>query len=230
MKLLGMVGGTSWLSTAVYYRYINEGVNKRLGGTDFARCILFSLNLGDIIRNVDSGNLSQNGSMVVSAAKAVKAAGAEGILLCANTMHQYAEEAQAETGLPLIHIAEATRKEIQRQGLTTVGLIGTKFTMEGTFFKNILNDGQIDTLIPNDEDRQFVHDVIFEELAKEIFSDVTRARFVKIIRRLGKSGAQGIILGCTEYPLLIRTTDIDMPMFDTTKLHAQAAVDFMLND
>ncbi len=228
MKTLGLIGGISWVSTLDYYRYINTGTNAHLGANNFARCIIHSFNYQDIIdRNVahDHEGLF---AMLSHAAGNLKNSGAEALVLCANTMHLHAEALEAAVGMPVIHIAQATAEAINEQGLTTVGLLGTKFTMERDFFKEKLTAQGISTIIPNDADRDFVHHTIFQELGKNIITDATRTRYVSIISDLAARGAQGVILGCTEIPLLIKPSDVSIPTFDTARIHSDAAVAFAL--
>jgi len=228
MKTLGLVGGTGWVSSLDYYRYINQGVNEKLGGHQFARCILYSINFGDIVACNENEDTECVYSLIRGAAAAVVGAGAEGVMLCANTMHQFAGRLQEEIGVPLIHIAEATAGEITRQGLGTVGLLGTRYTMEGDFYTAVLADADIRALVPDPEDRAFIHHAIYDELVREIFRDTTRKRFLDVMERLRDRGAEGIVLGCTEIPLIIRDGDFELPLFNTTAIHARAAVDFAL--
>jgi aspartate racemase len=228
MKTLGLIGGTSWVSTVDYYKYINRGINERLGGLNFAKCIIYSFNFGELAALTDAGETAKVSELLCSAAMHLKNSGAEGIVLCANTMHMYAKEVGESIQLPIIHIATATADAISKQGLHTIGLLGTKFTMEKDFFKNKLSDKDIHTIIPNDEDREFIHKTIFEELGRDILLPVTKARYIAIINDLAARGAQGVILGCTEIPLLISQQDISIPAFDTVKIHAGVAVEFAL--
>ncbi len=229
MKTLGLIGGISWVSTIDYYRYINEGINERLGGVNFASCIIYSFNYAEIIARNNSGDIEGTYKLLVDACRHLISSGAEGLVLCANTMHMYAARLQAEISVPLIHIAEAVALKITEQNLKTVGLLGTKFTMERDFFKEKLTAQGINTIIPTPADRDFIHQTIFDELGKNIFLPSTRERYINIIRALISEGAEGVILGCTEIPLLICPADVTIPVFDTTKIHAEAAVNFMLS-
>ncbi len=226
MKLLGLIGGTSWVSTVEYYSKINETVNTRLGGLNSAECIIYSLNLQKIKDFNDAGNWEATTQMLVAAGKHLESSGAKALLLCANTLHHVADQVQAQLEIPILHIAEVTANAIHAQGLSRVGLLGTKFTMEYGFFKETLRQQGIETLIPSEVDRQFIHDSIFEELGKGMFTEYTKSKYLSIIQKMGAAGAQGIIAGCTEIPLLINPSDIALPFFDTTVLHCQAAVDF----
>lgn len=228
MKILGLIGGISWVSTLDYYKLINQGINDRVGGLNASHCIIYSFNYADIKKNNDNNDWATTLQMFAHAAQHLKAAGATAIVLCANTAHLVADQLEQEVGLPVIHIATATATEVQKCGLQKVGLLGTKFTMELDFFKSKLQDKQIATIIPDSKDREFIHQTIFEELGKGVLEATTRQRYLKIIDDLISKGAEGIILGCTEIPLLIKPTDLTVPSFDTTQIHAKAAIDFAL--
>ncbi len=227
MKTIGLIGGISWVSTLEYYKLINEGINKQLGGSNFARLIIHSLNFADVKRNQQNNNPRANYEMVESACKNMKAGGAQAIVLCANTMHMMAEELEAAIGLPLIHIAKASAETIVAAHIKKVGLLGTQFTMEMDFFKDKLKAKNIECLIPDKEDREYIHQSIANELGLGIFSDSTRERYKTIIHKLEAQGCEGIILGCTEIPLLIKQSDCNAIIFDTTLIHSNAAVQFM---
>jgi aspartate racemase len=228
MKKLGLIGGTSWVSTMDYYRFINEGVNKRLGGMNFSQCIVYSFNYADIIKNNEANNWGLTLEMVTEACKGLEACGAEGIVLCANTMHLIAEDLAKNTRLPIIHIAKATASAIKKKHLRKVALLGTKFTMERDFYTSKLKDEHIEALTPNDDDRQFIHNTIFGELGSGILMTATKDRYISIINGMIAQGAEGVILGCTEIPLLIKQEDVPVPVFDTAFIHSEAAVDFSL--
>lgn len=228
MKTIGLIGGISWVSTLDYYRYINSGINERLGGNASARCLIHSFNYADIAANNHSGDTEANFRMIREASKHLVAGGADCLLLCANTAHMFAARLREELPVPLLHIAEATAAAILRQGLHKVGLLGTRFTMEMDFFKEILKKRGIETVIPDEEDRAFVHRTVFDELGQNIILDTTRRHYQLIIDSLIAQGAQGVILGCTEIPLLLKQEDVPVPVFDTTKLHADSAIDFAL--
>jgi len=228
MKMLGLIGGTSWISTIDYYRLINEQVNQRLGGSQYARCIIYSFNYGEIVALTATQDWDGILERVVSACTCLREGGAEGIVLCANTMHLIADRVQDRVGLPVIHIAEATAGGVRRAGLKNVALLGTRFTMEMDFFKERLARHQIQTTIPAEADREFIHGTIFGELGKGILRPETKARYLQIIASLVARGAEGAILGCTEIPPLVKQEDCPVPVFDTTALHAAAAVDFAL--
>jgi aspartate racemase len=229
MKTLGLVGGTGWVSTLEYYRLINEGVHRRLGGHEAARCLLYSLNFGDVMR-LKAEDPEQHGvrALVVGTARILEQAGAERLVLCANTLHWFAGAVEAAVRVPLVHIARATGVRIREAGLDQVGLLGTRPTMERDFYRRHLQEAGIEVVVPGEEDRRFVHDTIHEELVKGQFLDRSRMRMLAIIEGLGRRGAQGVVLGCTEIPLLVRPDDCELPLFDTLKIHADAAVDAAL--
>jgi aspartate racemase len=228
MKTLGLVGGTGWVSSVDYYRLINQGINKALGGHQFARCILYSINFGDIVvLNQRDDNEGIYALIKDAAAKTIQG-GAEGIVLCANTLHKFADRLQGEIDAPIIHIADATAREINQMGFSTVGLLGTKYTMEEDFYTSRLKAANINAIVPEKPDREYINNVIFNELLKEIFTDESKSRFLEIMAKLRQQGAQGIVLGCTEIPLIIKDDDFDLPLFNTTEIHARAAVDFAI--
>ena len=228
MKTIGLIGGMSWLSTIDYYRIINQQVNQRLGGSHSAKIFLYSVDFEESKPSPDAEGWRKATDFLSSIANKLQTAGAECLLLCANTTHLVADGVQQNLKIPLLHIAEATASVIKKQAIKKIGLLGTKFTMEKDFFKSKLSQQQIETVIPDDQDRQFIHDSIFNELGKEIFKPETKKRYINIINDLVVQGAEGIILGCTEIPLLIKQEDSPVPVFDTTLIHATAAVDFAL--
>jgi aspartate racemase len=228
MKTIGLIGGTGWISTIEYYRIINKEINNRLGKHNFAKCILYSLNHGDIIEFNKQGDMNGVYCLLLNAANKLISAGAECIVLCANTTHMFADKLQKEIPVPLIHIGEATANEIKKQNLSKVGLLGTKATMEQDFFKSKLTRKNIEVIIPDSSDREFINNSIINELIKDIFSEKTRQQFLRIIINLQSRGAEGVVLGCTEIPLLIKQKDVEIPVFDTTFIHSLAAVEFAL--
>jgi len=228
MKKIGLIGGISWVSTTDYYKFINTGINERLGGLNFAECIIYSFNYADIKKNNDANDWNKTLEMITAASHHLKSAGAEAIILCANTMHLIADELQDRIKLPVIHIAEATAKEIKKENILKVGLLGTKFTMERDFFSSRLKAENIECIIPDEKDRDFIHYTIFEELGRGLIVEESKKRYISVIENLTRKGAEGIILGCTEIPLLIKQEDVPTPIFDTTLIHSKAAVDFML--
>lgn len=229
MKKLGLIGGISWVSTSDYYKLINEAVNAKLGGLNFAECIIYSFNYADIKRNNDNDDWDSTLAMITKASESLVLAGAEAIILCANTMHLIADKLQQKINVPIIHIASVTAREIKQQKISKVGLLGTKFTMERDFFRNKLSDMSIVTLIPEAADRDFVQDTVYYELGKGIIKEETKQRYLSIINDLVEQGAEGIILGCTEIPLIIKQEDVSVKVFDTTLLHSAAAVEFILS-
>lgn len=230
MKKIGLVGGISWVSTIDYYRYINEGINEKLGGLNFAECIIYSLNFDDFQRNNTANNWEGTFQLIYEACESLKKSGAEAIVLCANTAHAVAERVEQKIQLPIIHIARVTGDEIKKQGLHKVGLLGTKFTMEMDFYRNKLSEQNIETLIPAQKDvRDFIQQTIKEELGRGVIKEATKKEYIRIINELIANGAEGIILGCTEIPMLISQQDVSVPVFDTTKIHSRAAVEFALS-
>ena len=228
MKTLGLIGGTSWVSTMDYYRYINLGINEQLGGLNYAHCILHSFCYADVKKLMDAQDFDGVEDMFAKAAIHLRQGGVQGLVLCANTMHMFADKLEYRVGLPVIHIATATANAIKAQQLDCVALMGTKFTMEKEFFKDKLTAQGIKTIIPDEDDKDFIHNTIFDEMGKGIFTPATKARYITIIEKLASQGAQGAILGCTEIPMLLGQEDVSIPVFDTTKLHADAAVAFCL--
>jgi len=228
MKTLGLIGGLSWFSTTVYYRNINQMISQQLGGSHSARLLLYSVDFNDFRVMQDAGDWAKLGIMMSDIAKSLETAGADCILMCTNTPHLIADTVRGNINIPLLHIAEETAKEIVAQKCGTVGLIGTRFTMENSFFRDKLSTFGINVVTPEAEDRDFVHSSIFNELTKGIFRDDTKAKCLEIIQKLKKAGAQGVVFGCTEISLLIRPEDCDIPVFDTTIIHSTAAVKFAL--
>jgi aspartate racemase len=230
VKTLGLIGGISWLSTVEYYRLINEAVQERLGDFHSARCILHSLDMQDLVEINKRQDWDAAFNLVLPAAQHLKQGGAGVLVLCSNTIHLVSDRLEQAVGLPLVHIADATALEIRRAGIERVSLLGTKFTMELPFFKDRLAWHGITAIAPNDEERAFIHGTIFSELAKNVIRPETRKRYLEIIERMARQeGARGAILGCTEIPLLVKQSDTATPVFDTTTLHARAAVDFALD-
>jgi aspartate racemase len=228
MKTIGLIGGTSWVSTLEYYRIINETVNEKLGKEHSARCILYSVDFEeDIMRNIEKwDNITD---LFIDYAKKIEYFGADFLILCANTMHKIADDVQKSINIPILHIADATGIKIVEKGFKKVGLLGTKITMEEEFYKKRLKEGfGIDAIVPERDEREIIHKIIHEELTHGIIKDSSKQKYIKIIKNLADNGAQGIILGCTEIPLLIKQNDLDIPIFDTTSIHAKAAVEFAL--
>lgn len=229
MKTIGMIGGAGWPSTLEYYRIINQETNRRLGGLNSAKIILSSFNYGEIDLLNKKEDHAGVYELVLDAAQRLKKASVDFLIICANTMHQYVDALENETGLKIVHIADATAKEIKKNNITTIGLLGTRFTMEMDFYKKRFNQFGIETLVPEKPDREFIHAAIMNELLKEQFKTDTKNRFLKIIDELENRKAEGIVLGCTEIPLLINQDDVELPVFNTLEIHALAAVDFALS-
>lgn len=226
MKKIGLVGGISWTSTLDYYRYINEGVNRRLGGLNFAECMIHSINFQDFQRYTSTYDWDGVDELIGSAAESLAKAGADLIMLGANTAHIVAERVQERVGLPLVHIVDATSAVIKEKGLKRVGLLGTTYTMELDFYKDRLKANGIEPIVPAEQaDRDYIEQSLRHELGRGILKDETRLSYLGIIADLVARGAEGIILGCTEIPMLVKQEQVDVPVFDTTRIHAEAAVE-----
>ncbi|AIT06222.1 aspartate racemase [Sphingomonas taxi] len=230
MKMIGLIGGMSWESSAAYYRIVNEGVRDRLGPTASARCLLWSFNFAEIEDLQHKGDWPGLTTRMVDAARRLEAGGAGVLLICTNTMHRMASDVQAAVSVPLLHIADPTAERIKAAGFRKVGLLGTAFTMEHAFYKGRLTDQHgLDVIIPNEEDRAIVHRIIYEELVAGKVLPSSREDYRAIIARLVENGAEAVILGCTEIMLLIQPEDSQVPIFDTTALHAAAAIELALS-
>lgn len=230
MKLIGLIGGISWESSVEYYRHINRMVAERLGGFHSGRVVLYSVDFNEIEKAQYDGRWDDAAEVLADAAQALVRAGAEILLVCANTMHKVADKIEERAGLKLLHIGDVTGQAVVRQGLKTVGLLGTRFTMEEQFLRGMLEDRfSLRVLVPDKEDRETVNRIIYEELCKGKIEASSREAYIEVIDRLIQKGAEGIILGCTEIPLLIGPEHVNVPLFDTTALHAQAAVDQALS-
>ena len=229
MKTIGMIGGTGWPSTLEYYRIINQETNKRLGGLNSARIFLSSFNYAEIDKLNKVEDHTGVYKLVLDAAQKLKTVSVDCIVLCANTLHQYVDDLEKETDLKIVHIADATAKEIRTKGLTKIGLLGTRFTMEMDFYTKRLSNSGIESLVPEKPEREFIHNAIMNELLKEKFNEETKEKLLNIINDLEQKGAQGIVLGCTEIPLLIKQADTHLPVFNTLEIHAKATVDFALS-
>ncbi|WP_199197054.1 aspartate/glutamate racemase family protein [Ensifer sp. NM-2] len=226
MKVMGLIGGMSWESSAQYYRIVNQEVRARLGGVHSAKSLMWSMDFGEIERLQHIGDWSALTGEMTDAARRLEAGGADFLVICTNTMHRMADAVSAAVSIPLLHIADPTAEKIKALGLSRVGLLGTAFTMEQDFYKGRLIERHgLDVLVPGDEDRQTVHDIIYKELVVGRVEDASRDAYRQVIQRLVERGAQAIIMGCTEIMLLISQADSPVPVFDTTELHALAAVD-----
>lgn len=231
MKTIGLLGGMSWESSAEYYRMINEQVRERLGGTHSARSIMLSVDFAEIEALQHQGRWDELAENMCTAACQLEQGGAQCIVICTNTMHRMAEQVQNSITIPLLHIADATAKQVCSQKLQKVGLLGTEFTIKQDFYKGRLTEKfGLEVLIPDDKDCQTVNKIIYEELVSGIIREESRQQYRQIIRRLADKGAQAIILGCTEIMLLVSQDDSPVPVFDTTAIHATAAVDWALTD
>jgi aspartate racemase len=229
VKTIGLIGGMSWESTIPYYRIINETVKECLGGLHSAKVILYSVDFHEIEQLQRAGDWEEAGRLLAQAARSLAAAGAEGIVLCTNTMHKVAAAIEGAAPIPLLHIADPTAAEIKRQGLRKVGLLGTRFTMEQDFYRDrVERKHGIEVIVPGAQDRGIVHRVIYEELCLGKIADASRTEYRRIIGQLADAGAEGIILGCTEISLLVKQADSPVPLFDTTAVHARSAAEWAL--
>jgi aspartate racemase len=230
MKTIGLIGGMSWESTAVYYRLLNEMTARRLGGLHSAKLVLFSVDFHEIEQILTEGRWNDIASILGNAGLALKNAGADFLVLCTNTMHKVSEDIERTSGLPLLHIVDVVGEAIQKQNIRKVGLLGTKYAMEMGFYQERLEEGfDVEVQIPDEKDREKINRVIFDELCKGVLRDDSREAILRIIQALVEAGCQGVILGCTEIPMLVRPGDADIPLIDTTAIHAQAALERALS-
>ncbi|HBF0728414.1 TPA: aspartate/glutamate racemase family protein [Clostridioides difficile] len=214
MKTIGLIGGMSWESTITYYQVINTVIKERLGGLHSSKCILYSVDFQEIEECQSSGNWEKSAKILADAAIKLQEAGADFIVICTNTMHKVSDKIQESIHIPLLHIADVTATVLREKEIKKVALLGTKYTMEQDFYKNVIINNGIEVLIPNEEDRIIVNDTIFNELCLGIISESSKKAFLSIIDKLGKQGAEGVILGCTEIGLLIKQNDTSIPLFD----------------
>ena len=229
MKVIGMIGGMSWESTAEYYRIINETVRERMGGHNSAKILLYSVNFAEIETLQRKGEWQESSEIMCDAARQIERGGADCLLICTNTMHKMAPEVQSAVTIPLLHIADATAIEIKKKGIKRIGLLGTKYTMEEDFYKGRLSENYgLELLIPTEKDSNIINQVIYDELCMGMIHADSRSQFMRIISELDMRRAEGVILGCTEISLLIKQEDSSLPLFDTTAIHARAAVEFAL--
>ena len=228
MKTIGLIGGMSWESTIPYYEIINEAVKNALGGLHSAKIILYSVEFDEIEKCQASGDWDKSAHILADVAMKLEAAGADFILICTNTMHKVAPQIQAKVNVPIIHIVDAVADVLRSQGITKVGLLGTKYTMTQDFYKQKLIDRGIQVLIPEDGDVEVVNDIIFKELCVGIIREESRSRYSEVIRKLKNAGAEAVILGCTEIGLLVRQRDSVLPIYDTTVIHAKKAAQLAL--
>lgn len=230
MKPIGLIGGLTYVSSLEYYRIINELANEKLGGNETVEIIMYSVNFGEIKKLTESGDWNSIAKIICKAAQTIEADGAGCLLIGANTMHKIADEIQAAIKIPVIHIAEAVAKEIANNKIKKVGLLGTRYTMQLGFYAEKLKHSGIETIIPGQADVDFVNRTIYEEFSRNIFLPATKEKYIEIISRLKEKGAEGIILGCTEIPILLKQDDCDLKLFDTAKIHSAAGVDFVINN
>jgi len=230
VRVIGMLGGMSWESTAEYYRLANELVRERLGGLHSARVLLSSVDFAEVERLQTAGAWDEAGDLLAAEAARLAAGGAELLVLCTNTMHKVADRVQAATSVPLLHLADATADAVRAAGVHRVGLLGTAFTMEQDFYRDRLASHGLEVLVPDEADRALVHRVIYDELVVGVVREVSREAYRQVIARLVAAGAQGVILGCTEIELLVGAQDSPVPVFPTARLHVEAAVEAALAD
>jgi len=229
MKTIGLLGGMSWESTLEYYRAINQGVKKRLGVLHSAKIAMFSVDFEPIEQLQRAGDWQKTAKILSGAAKNIQAAGADFMLICTNTMHKVAPQIEASIQIPLLHIADATAKKLVRENIKSIGLIGTAFTMEQDFYKGRLKGNYgLDVLVPNKEDRNIIHQVIYQELCLGQINPESKAEYLRIIEDLANQGAQGVILGCTEIGMLVHQKETKVKLFDTTAIHAEKAVELAI--
>jgi len=229
MKTIGLVGGMSWESTLEYYRIINETVKEKLNKLHSAKIIMYSVDFEEIELLQHKGKWDELTSLMIEIAQRLEKAGADFIVICTNTMHKVAEDMEKSVEIPLLHIVDVTAEKIKAKGINKVGLLGTRFTMEDNFYRDRLRKHGIKAIIPSEKEREMIHSIIYNELCLGVIKESSREKFKKIIKNLAKRGAEGVILGCTEIPLLIKQEDVDLPLFDTTEIHAKASVDFALS-
>ncbi|MFW5713995.1 MAG: aspartate/glutamate racemase family protein [Brevefilum sp.] len=229
MKTIGLLGGMSWESSLEYYRIINQAVKRRLGGLHSAQCLLYSYDFAEIEALQHGDEWGKLTLRMIDGVRRLQAGGADFLVICTNTMHRMAEAIEEAIGIPLLHIADATASAIKKSGLKTVGLLGTQFTMTGDFYRKRLEEKHgLRIIIPDEKDRKTVHRIIYDELVQGQIKVESRKAYLQVINHLQAAGAQGVILGCTEIPLLIKPSDVEIPIFDTTAIHAEAAVDWAL--
>lgn len=223
MKTIGLIGGMSWESTVTYYQIINETVKEKLGDLHSAKCIVYSVDFQEIETCQANGDWEKSAQILTDAAQSLERAGADFIIICTNTMHKVAPQIQKHIKVPLLHIAEMTALELEKNKVAKVGLLGTKYTMKQDFYKKVLVDHGIEVVVPNEADMEKVNDIIYQELCLGVISPKSREIYLKVIEDLVSHGAEGVILGCTEIGLLISQNDTSIPVFDTTKIHARQA-------
>ncbi|MCY9656590.1 aspartate/glutamate racemase family protein [Paenibacillus chondroitinus] len=231
MKTIGLIGGMSWESSLLYYQIINQRVKEKLGGHHSAKSLMYSVDFHEIKTLQHEGKWDEATNIMMESAQKLEAGGADFIVICTNTMHKMAKEVEESVSIPLLHIADATAREIVKCGIKKVALLGTAFTMEQAFYKGRLTEKfGLQVIVPDEADRKIVHDIIYEELCLGIMNENSKQSYLAIISRLVQDGAEAVILGCTEITLLISQSDCKVPIFDTTKIHAEYAVDFAISN
>ncbi|MDR4901580.1 aspartate/glutamate racemase family protein [Bacillus mycoides] len=228
MKTIGLIGGMSWESTSEYYRILNEEIKSRLGGLHSAKCLINSVDFEEIERFQSNGDWDGAGEVLGNAAYSLQKGGADFIIICTNTMHKVVEKIKENINIPVLHIADTTAKEIKRKGIQTIGLLGTKYTMEQDFYKSRIEENNIKVIVPVEKNREKINEIIYTELCLGKITSQSREYYKRVIEELVQKGAQGIILGCTEIGLLIKQEDVVVPIFDTTFIHAMEAVNVAL--
>jgi aspartate racemase len=230
LKTIGLIGGMSWESSLEYYRIINETAKLKLGGLHSAKCLMYSVDFEKIEILQHEERWDELTDIMVHIAEKLKNGGADFIIICTNTMHKMASDIESRAGIKILHIAEVTGQQVVKKGMKKVGLLGTKFTMEQDFYKKVLEEKfNIDVVIPDENERKIVHEIIYNELCAGIINESSKKKYIQIINNLESNGAEGVVLGCTEIPLLIKQEDVTIPVFDTTTIHAISAVDFALD-
>ncbi|WP_144467172.1 aspartate/glutamate racemase family protein [Bacillus toyonensis] len=230
MKTIGLIGGMSWESTSEYYRILNEEIKSRLGGLHSAKCLINSVDFEEIERFQSNGDWDGAGEVLGNAAYSLQKGGADFIIICTNTMHKVVEKIKENINIPVLHIADTTAKEIKRKGIQTIGLLGTKYTMEQDFYKSRIEENNIKVIVPVEKNREKLNEIIYTELCLGKITSQSREYYKRVIEELVQKGAQGIILGCTEIGLLIKQEDVLVPIFDTTFIHAMGAVNVALEN
>ena len=229
MKTIGLIGGMSWESTATYYQIINQVINKQLGGLHSAKCVLYSVDFQEIEQCQSSSDWQKSAQILIQAALSLQRAGADFIVICTNTMHKVVPQIIPHLNIPILHIAEMTVKALKKQNMTRIALLGTKYTMEQHFYKDIIIQHGIEVIIPDELDRQIINDIIFKELCRGVIKLNSKNAYLAIIDKLCRLGVQGVVLGCTEIGLLINQNDTAVPLFDTSLIHAQEAALYALD-
>ena len=229
MKTIGLIGGMSWESSIEYYRYINVAIKEKLGGLHSAKSIMYSVDFAEIETLQHQGRWPEAARTLVAAAKYLENGGADFIVLCTNTMHKVADDIQAKVDIPFLHIADATAQRVKASGIQTIGLLGTRFTMEEDFYKGRLSEKYgLHVVVPTAQEREIVHRIIYEELVVGKIEQSSKVQYIEIIEQMISQGVEGVILGCTEIGLLVHQEDSHIPLFDTTRIHAEAAVEYAL--